>query len=942
MGHSVDFFVSYTSADRPWAEWIAWELEHAGHTTLIQAWDMQPGSNFVLEMHAAARVAERIVAVLSPAFLESPYCSAEWAAAFATDPGGNNRSLVPVRVRRCNPDGLLGQIVYIDVVGLNETASRRALLDGVDARRAKPADAPRFPGRPAEDGTRARARRPESGAVIFNVPVMTRAFVGRTKQLERLRGGLADSGSVAITQVHAIHGMGGVGKTQLAARYARTHRDDYDVVWWLRAEQPPTLLSDLADLAAALGLMGTSNFDEHDAVLAARDWLDHHGRWLIVFDNATGPDAIADLVPEGTAGHVLITSRAHADWRRLQAEPLALDVWERRESLEFLRARTGESNDVVLEAVAVALGDLPLALEQASAYASCQAISLTKYLHRLRARAPELFAAGQPLGYEHTIKTVWSLAFDQIAEDPVASALLEVCAQLAPERIPRDLLDAWGEGSGAGAASDVGVDEAVELLLSYAVLTVGDEQTLGMHRLVGQIVRASASPEQRGRAATAAVSLLDRVMPRQPWDHEQWPAYERLLAHALIATQNASLLSVAQPETARLLARIGQYQLARPALASAKEVTARALAISEAIYGPTHPEVAVVLDDLGSVLRHLGESAAAREAFERALAIKEASYGPEHPDVALTLARLGSALADLGELRAARAAQQRALEIEESVYGLDHPGLAGTLGDLGNVLRLLGEFEAARETQERALTIKEAVHGPAHPYVAGTLSNLGLVLLHLGEFEASRDAQQRALAINEGAYGPEHPDVATALSNLGLALQRLGALAAAHDAYERALAINEAVYGSEHPHVATTLSNLGSALEQLGEFAAARDAQQRALEINEAVHGPEHPDVARVLGNLGNVLRRLREFGAARQAYERALMIKEAVYGPRHPEIAVTLTNLAVVLGQMGEHDAASVAARRAVAIFDVAYGPGHTNTVHARSNLAALLRDSG
>ena len=125
-------------------------------------------------------------------------------------------------------------------------------------------------------------------------------------------------------------------------------------------------------------------------------------------------------MPEGDGGHVLITSRAHADWRSLGARPIALDVWEREESRAFLSARTGEHDDGVLDDVADALGDLPLALEQAAAYTNTKAITLAGYLQRLRDRAAELFAAGRPAGYGHTVATVWSLAFDELAEQPVA------------------------------------------------------------------------------------------------------------------------------------------------------------------------------------------------------------------------------------------------------------------------------------------------------------------------------------------------------------------------------------------------------------------------------------------------------------------------------------------------------------------------------------------
>jgi TIR domain len=142
----TDFFISYTSADQPWAEWIAWELEAAKYTTVIQAWDFRPGGDFVLEMHEAAAAAERTIAVLSPAYLQSGFAQPEWSAAFAADPQGWERKLVPVRVEVCDPGGLLRARIYIDLVGCDVLAARKKLLAGVSGSRAKPSRAPAFPG----------------------------------------------------------------------------------------------------------------------------------------------------------------------------------------------------------------------------------------------------------------------------------------------------------------------------------------------------------------------------------------------------------------------------------------------------------------------------------------------------------------------------------------------------------------------------------------------------------------------------------------------------------------------------------------------------------------------------------------------------------------------------------------------------------------------------
>jgi hypothetical protein len=242
-----DFFVSYNKADKNWAEWIAWQLEEAGYSTVLQAWDFGAGSNFVLEMQKAAREAERTVAVLSPDYLASRFTQPEWAAAFAQDPTGEKRLLVPIRVRECDLKGLLGPIVDIDLVHLDEGAAKASLLAEVKRERGEPAVAPCFP---------VKAETPRfPGALpgIWNVPHRRNPnFTGREELLESLRAALTSDRTAAVTQ--AISGLGGVGKTQLAVEYAYRHTADYSTVWWVRAEEASTRASDLAGLAVKLGV----------------------------------------------------------------------------------------------------------------------------------------------------------------------------------------------------------------------------------------------------------------------------------------------------------------------------------------------------------------------------------------------------------------------------------------------------------------------------------------------------------------------------------------------------------------------------------------------------------------------------------------------------------------------------------------------------------------
>jgi hypothetical protein len=151
-----DFFVSFNQADRSWATWIAWGLEEAGYTVFFQDWDFK--GNFVLEMDKAHQQSRRTIAVLSPDYLASRFTAPEWAARFAQDAMSQHDLLIPVRVRPCELEGLLAQIIYVDLVGGDETAAKKRLLDRVSGLRAKPDEPPSYP---RTGGLRAVPERPE-------------------------------------------------------------------------------------------------------------------------------------------------------------------------------------------------------------------------------------------------------------------------------------------------------------------------------------------------------------------------------------------------------------------------------------------------------------------------------------------------------------------------------------------------------------------------------------------------------------------------------------------------------------------------------------------------------------------------------------------------------------------------------------------------------------
>ena len=700
---------------------------------------------------------------------------------------------------------------------------------------------------------------PEPSFPFFAVPIGKNPdFTGREDLLDELKKRLAGGETTAVTQT--VTGLGGVGKTQLAVEYAYRHRGDYQVVWWLRAEDAGSSNDDLEALAGKL-FPGAGFKEQAVAVEAALDWLRQNENWLLLYDNAEDPASVKPFLPVGGRGHIIITSRCR-HWSGV-AETLEVSKFLRTESVEFIRKRTGSDDDQTADKLADALGDLPLALEQACAYIEETEKPLADYVRLLAERQDELLDKYAPGSHEKSVAQTFDLAIEALREKETAVDLLNLCAFFAPDGIPlqvisaveKKLPDRIPEPLRSAAQDEVAFDEAVAALLRFSLVEKEGEY-LFIHRLVQAVARERLGEDEQKKWSETAVKVMYAVFPEGDLtvDVRNWPVVRLLAPHALAAAGAAEKLGVGLVSIGFLYNQVGLYQNVRARFAAAKELFKRALAIDERAYGPDHTNVASVVNNLGGLLEDLGDLAGAKKQYKRALAIWEKKFGIDHPNVAGAANNLGMVLQRQGDLAGAKTHYERALAISTKHFGEDHPNTAPALNSLGLVLKEMGKYKEAKEKHEKALAINRKALGKDHPNVASDHNNLGLVLLGQSDLEEAKKHFERALAIWEKEFDVGHPNVAGAANNLGMVLQRLGDLARAKTHYERALAIWEKAFFDDHLDVAYAANNLGMLLKDMGDLAGARANVARALAIRIKFLGEEHPDTQQTRRNLEIVI----------------------------------------------------------------------------------------
>ena len=890
MSVSKDFFISYNKADKKWGEWVAWHLEENGFSVEFQAWDSCFGQNFIAWMNQASINCGRTLVILSPAYFTGKFSLMEWTTALY------NETLLPVRVQDFNIEGLLGPIAHIDFVGLGEKEALQTLLDGIKQERTKPLSAPSFPSHSAPLPTRFPGTLPP----VWNVPYnRNRNFAGRETVLEALYDALHSGQAAALTQ--AISGLGGIGKTQLALEYAYRYMAGYEIVWWIRSEEPTILSWDYVQLTEKLNLPTTIASEQDALIRAVRNELGRSKDFLLIFDNAPSKESVYPYLPQGESGHVVITSR-NPDWADV-ASPLEVQTWEREESITFLLNRTGRLDREGAGRIAGVLGDLPLALEQAAAYMTRPSqVGFDDYLERFEKKRNVLWSKERsPIMYPATVGTTWTMAMDEISSsEPVGRDLLRFLAFLAPDNIPGTILEKLPEltfeNKQATFEDSIALEEGINALGQYSLISM----TTGgysVHRLVQAVTKDLISKDEQVLWATATQQVV-----MQSWganlNYKRFSMYEELLPHAYTCLEMAEKMGLENEALGLLAHKVSYYLERRGTFKEALQLCQKAVAIRENVLGKNHPDTALSYESLADLYHSLDYLIEAESFFGKALAIQEVALGENHPDTVTSFFSLAKVYRTQGRFDEAESLFQKALAIRIDVLGENHSSTADSYYELAILYSRQKRYIKAEQFYLKTIAIEEEVLEKNHPNRADSYHNLAQLYYNQRRYEEAEVLLQKSLVIREDVLGDMHPRVADVYLSLGTMYNDQGHYNKAKPLYHKAIYVQENLGAEYRLDTANSYYELAGLYSKQKRYIEAEQLYLKTIAIEEDLLRKNHPNLADSYHALGLLYVDESRFIEAESFFRKALSIREEVLGNTHQRTTAVRGDLKQVINK--------------------------------------------
>ncbi|MFD8765946.1 tetratricopeptide repeat protein [Streptomyces mirabilis] len=788
------------------------------------------------------------------------------------------------------------------------------------------------------------------------IPSKAQAFQHRS-EANWLRAAIDGGGTAVLGQI--LTGMGGVGKTQLAADYARTTWKDgsLDLLVWVTASGRSPVVSGYAQ--AGVELCRANPEDPEQAARAFLAWLTPKAaaepcRWLIVLDDIADPDDLRDLWPPVSPyGRTLATTRRRdaaltSEGRRR----IEVGLFTATESITYLSAFLAghdrhEPPDQ-LTALAHDLGHLPLALSQAAAYLIDSGEDVAAYRGLLAARSTALADTAPdrlPDDQATSLAAAWSLSIDRadtLRPVGLARPMLHLAAQLDPNGIPQTVLTSQpalthlGQHL-SGESHQISSRDAVRALRALHRLHLiehdrdAPHQAVRVHQLIQRATRDSLPHSQRDQMVRTAA---DAVLAAWPATGVDAAAAARLRANSDAVVHNGED-ALYQPTMHQALFRTGKSLGETGQVNAAVEYFSHLLDVAHRCLGIHHPDSLATWRHLATSRAEAGDMAGAVAALESVLEHMLQILGPDHPDTLVTQNNLAKWRGAMGDEAGAVATLELLLEHMLQFLGPDHSDtltarndLAWWQGQAGDEAGAIAAFEHLQIDQERVL-------GRNHPDTLMSAGNLAWCRGAAGDAAKALTELEPLVERTLQALGPDHRTTLATTHTYAIQLAATGNFASAVTTLESVVTRMLRALDPDHPDIFYARSNLATYKAQTGDVPTALAEYEQLLEQAMRVLGSGNRITLYIQQALANCRGEAGDAAGAADAFAELLDSMVRVLGDDHSDVLAARYARAGWQGEAG--DAAGAAAAFAELLEDVerVLGESHDDTLATREALA-------
>ncbi|PFR04433.1 hypothetical protein COK31_11235 [Bacillus cereus] len=771
-------------------------------------------------------------------------------------------------------------------------------------------------------------------------------FMGRNMELKNLEKALS---SQDIAVIQAISGLGGVGKTQLALEFCYQKKEEYDVIYWINAENISSIIGSYEELASILKLPIKDKQNNSITLETIKQWMQTNSNWLIIFDNLTDEEILRSFLPNVFEGKVIVTTRK-SNISSLNS-PINLDKFTRDESIQFILDRLHKLDDFAGDAkiLAETLDDLPLALEQACAYIIETGISIENYLKRFKKFKDIIIKEGKPIDYDYTIATTWEISFRELKKrNPVALEFISICSFLSPDKIELDLFIKASDNISNiivnKISSELELDKILALLREFSLIK-SHEDSISIHRLVQLVIKNKLDIEQKKVYIEMSLNLI----------LDNWNSMrnkESKIAHALTVVQHAQENNFCMEKVTKIINLLGKLLTNLGQFTKAEELLFRSLDIDMSLYNQNHFYVGRDYNNIGVLYTSMGKYKEAEKYFQKSIDI-DRLYGIDRIDLLINFASLRYKQGFLNE----------AAHLYENIMGIireqepiaEDEVLPAIYINFSSLLNDLGEYEQAKLYLEEIIDFLESSEIDDKSPLIRAYNNLSLVYESLGELNKAVLNIQKSVKLTKKYLTEDSMEMIECYNNLGLHYYRdfeynsntlnpdKNKLILAKKYLRKSLAISEKLVGKGHILQNVTLNNLGMVYEALGENIKAKENYQDGLNIlYKNLGNITHSQITTIKYNLGNIIFKLGDYHKGKDLLLDVIEDDRKIYGEKNIEVAKDYKKLGEMYMCQQEYTEAITFFEKAFNIFESTLGPNNYRTLMTLQNLFdALLKNS-